>query len=865
MKNVKFILTLLLGSFVLSSSPIFAQLTVDNSQGIEQVIQSLVGEGIVISNIQKQCPDAAWGAFECVDCNLGMPKGLVLTSGKSTNVIGPNNSGGVSEALNTNGDPDLDNIIPNFETNDACGVVFNLQAISDTILFRYVFGSEEYLEWVGSSFNDVFGFFISGPNPAGGNYSSENIALIPDTNIPVSINNVNDTSNPFYYIENGDGASAPQNSNDFYIQYDGFTAVLIAKAAVIPCETYTLKLVVADAGDTALDSGVFIEAGSLTTNKIELSASTSLADLGYESAIEGCIDAIISFKPSGQVIDTTVVYFSITGTAQNGVDYTAPDGQAIQDSVILYPGDTLIQLILQPLADGLMEGEESVNIKITNTSFCTTIVDTVEIKIQDNIIAIASPANLSICSGDTVQLGGSLGISSQWSPPDFLSNPNIFNPISIPTHSIEYAYVVSVGICSDTAYVNIVMDDNFNPQVPSQYNICPGQEVTFSSLGGTFTQWSPTTNLSCEYCDNPVFSGNESTTYTAIVSDIVGCSTTFTVNVNVGNGDLGVHDTTVNICPNTPTEIVVGSSGPTYTFNPTIGLSCTDCNTPSITLNESTTYNITAVSGNCEQSGVLTVVVNPLNVDAGADLLGCETLEATLGTAATEGSTYEWLPATHLSDDAIAQPTISIDTTVALSQNYTVVVTNADGCTATDVVNVSIVTPPVLSIAQPDTLIQGNSLTLTVVGAAANDTYQWTPIISLATPTAATTLASPSQTTTYTVVVTTADGCESSTTVTVNVIEPPKLTIPNAFTPNGDDVNDVFRMVGKDITEVQTFVVFNRWGQEVYANQGNQSDGWDGTFKGQAQPAGVYAYYIEYKQKGSEEVQIKKGNVTLLR
>jgi gliding motility-associated-like protein len=865
MKNVKFLLTFLMGSFLLSASPIFAQLTVDNTQPIEQVIQSLVGEGIVISNIQKQCPDGAWGSFDCVDCNLGMPKGLMLTSGKSTNVIGPNNSGAISEPLNTAGDPDLDAIIPSYLTNDACGVVFNLQAISDTILFRYVFGSEEYLEWVGSSFNDVFGFFISGPNPAGGNYTAENIALIPDTSIPVSINNINDVSNSAYYVDNGDGFSSPQNSDDFYIQYDGFTTVLIAKTAVVPCETYTLKLVVADAGDAALDSGVFIEAGSLTTNKIELSASTSLADLGYESAVEGCIDAIISFTPSGQVIDTTVVYFSITGTAQNGIDYTAANGQAIQDSVILYPGDTLIQLILQPVADDLMEGEETVNIQITNTSFCTTIVDTVEIKIQDNIEAQANPDNLGICLGDTVQLAGSVGITSQWSPPDFLNNPNIFNPTSIPTHSIEYMYIVSVGVCSDTAYVNIIMDDNFNPQAPTEYNVCPGQEVTLTSSGGTFTQWSPFTNLSCEFCENTIFSGTESATYTATLYDAVGCQTAFTVNVNVGTGDLGVRDTTINICPNTPTEIVVGSSGPTYTFSPTTGLSCTDCNAPTFTLSESTTYNVTATSGSCEQSGVLTVVVNPLNADAGADVLGCETLEATLGTAATEGNTYEWLPATNLNDDAIAQPIISIDTTIAFSQNYTVVVTTADGCTATDVVNVSIVTPPVLSIAQPDTLIEGNSLTLTVTGAAANDTYQWTPAASLATPAAASTLASPSQTTTYKVVVTTADGCESSTTVTVNVIEPPKLTIPTAFTPNGDDVNDVFRMVGRDITEIQTFVVFNRWGQEVYANAGNQLDGWDGTFKGQEQPSGVYAYYIEYKQKGSDEVQLKKGNVTLLR
>jgi len=131
-----------------------------------------------------------------------------------------------------------------------------------------VFGSEEYLEWVGGGFNDVFGFFISGPGITGTfSGGSANIALVPSTTIPISIDTVNNVSNSAYYVNNGTGATPLVNGT---IQYDGFTTVIHALANVQCGQTYHIKLAIANVGDNSYDSAVFLEANSFNTTPLSL-------------------------------------------------------------------------------------------------------------------------------------------------------------------------------------------------------------------------------------------------------------------------------------------------------------------------------------------------------------------------------------------------------------------------------------------------------------------------------------------------------------------------------------------------------------------------------------------------------------------
>lgn len=186
------------------------------------------------------------GAFSGGTGIIGFADGIVMTSGDAHNVIGPNNLSGAGTNVGLPGNATLDGLIPGYSTYDAATLSFSFIPTGNFVKFEYVFGSEEYNEWVGSSFNDVFGFFVNGVN----------YALIPGTAIPVAINNVNNGLNSAYYIDN---TGATLNT-----QLDGLTTVLTMIAPVNSGVENTMFLGIADAGDHVLDSAVFIKGGSFS-------------------------------------------------------------------------------------------------------------------------------------------------------------------------------------------------------------------------------------------------------------------------------------------------------------------------------------------------------------------------------------------------------------------------------------------------------------------------------------------------------------------------------------------------------------------------------------------------------------------------
>jgi hypothetical protein len=244
----KIIVTLICFAMLSCASTVFALNVTTVNDGAE-LVDNILGSGISVSDVQYNGADGASGIFTGGQASgLGMESGILLTSGQATDAVGPNTSDGTGSDNGTAGDSDLDALIPGYTTLDATVLEFDFTTTSGDLYFNFVFASEEYNEWVGSSFNDVFGFFLDG----------ENIALLPDQTTPVSINNVNNSVNSEYYNDNDPGYSS------FDVEYDGFTTVLTAKALNIGEGTHHIKLAIADAGDSILDSGVFIEAGTFS-------------------------------------------------------------------------------------------------------------------------------------------------------------------------------------------------------------------------------------------------------------------------------------------------------------------------------------------------------------------------------------------------------------------------------------------------------------------------------------------------------------------------------------------------------------------------------------------------------------------------
>lgn len=267
---------------------------------ITQLLESLIGEGVVLKNysITKTSSDEAFGFFEDSKERLGMKKGLVMSTGGVIALSSKNSSPSMSNntharaenrvgAKKPEGEPCLEALVDNQKTFDACVLEFDLVPTADTLSFNYVFGSEEYDEFVGSNYNDVFAFLINGP----GIEKPSNLALVPNTNIPVSVNTINNGSS------SGSYKSRPNNST-FYvsnidghigIEYDGMTKLMQIRQKVVPYETYHIKLAIADVGDDSYDSGVFIEGKSFVsydrTYHVFFNKNERILEKGYETLL----------------------------------------------------------------------------------------------------------------------------------------------------------------------------------------------------------------------------------------------------------------------------------------------------------------------------------------------------------------------------------------------------------------------------------------------------------------------------------------------------------------------------------------------------------------------------------------------------
>ncbi|MBK8339557.1 MAG: choice-of-anchor L domain-containing protein [Flavobacteriales bacterium] len=246
---------------------------------LQSVLSHLAGPNVIVTAAGIQNDPVLFATFIDSTASIGLDSGLVLVNGAHFVVMGPNNVPNASFGTFPGPfDQDLANLsVPYGPTLDVSRLDINLVPLGDTLSLRYVFGSEEYDEWVCSVKDDRIAFFLDGPGISGpflGN--AINIALLP-SGLPVTVNTVNsgqpgingnaglcflnvgwpqDTS---YYINNDFGLGT---------QLDAYTTVLTARAVVVPGETYHLKIIIADLDDDNFDSAVFLEAGSLRCNEL---------------------------------------------------------------------------------------------------------------------------------------------------------------------------------------------------------------------------------------------------------------------------------------------------------------------------------------------------------------------------------------------------------------------------------------------------------------------------------------------------------------------------------------------------------------------------------------------------------------------
>lgn len=335
--------------------------------------QHLTGAGIDILEVEYFGVPAAIGYFTDGDSAVGLHRGLVMTTGYAQSQGGiPGNIGadGVGNEF-------ASTYIGSVATDSVLGALVNAQLFEnaryritfrprgDSIRFRYVFASEEYPEFSCSPYNDVFGFFLSGPRPdSAAPYLNFNIARVPGTNLPVAINNIHPANSvypnclPFnaqYYNDNNLSLEQPS--------YDGLTDVFVAEAAVVPCAVYQMTLSIADVSDGVYDSAVFLEANSFE-GEPDIAASFAPGD---NVIPENAQADTVSLSFAGLPADLLPLTVTVGGTAQNGVDFQATDSIAT-----VFTADTVLHFLFQPIPDAQDEGFETVTLTISVDSSCFT-------------------------------------------------------------------------------------------------------------------------------------------------------------------------------------------------------------------------------------------------------------------------------------------------------------------------------------------------------------------------------------------------------------------------------------------------------------------------------------------------------------
>jgi hypothetical protein len=293
------------------------------------LVNSLLGGGVTVSNVTYTGAQDAAGTFTGGNGIIGFDKGIILSTGDAKNVIGPNKSESTSTDNNAPGDPILDAQIPGGTTHDAAVLEFDFVPQGDRLQFNYVFGSEEYNEFVNSQFNDVFGFFVNG----------KNVAVLPGTQTSVAINNVNagnpvgtNATNPQFFINNDLASGAHLNT-----ELDGLTVVLSVRAKVNPGVANHIKLAIADTGDAILDSDVFIQAGTFFS-------ATAAKPLYATGADEGGGPHVKVFDPAtGKVVQQFMAY---DPSFRGGVRVASADinGDGVTD-VVTAPGPGMQPLV----------------------------------------------------------------------------------------------------------------------------------------------------------------------------------------------------------------------------------------------------------------------------------------------------------------------------------------------------------------------------------------------------------------------------------------------------------------------------------------------------------------------------------------
>lgn len=861
--------------------PAAGSIILDNTYSPESLVRDVLTKGVCdnVSNIQNIGNLNGIGYFSNGADIFDIEDGIILATGNISNALGPNAYIDRSSNFHdSNGDADLAQLATG-AIKDVVGIEFDFIPLDSFIEFTYVFASEEYCEFVGSAFNDVFGFFISGPG-INGSFSNngENVAFVPGTTQYVSVNTINHSHNNDYYIDNLNQAGADRCNVPFVnqpnvnrIEYDGFTTPLSALLKLYPCETYHIKMVIGDVKDHFYDSAVFLKAGSFNLGGQVRVSTDAVAE--NEILQEGCDNAYFVFEreEGASTSFPLQVNFIINeaSTAEEGTDFAN-----LPSSITIPAGESKVTLPVHALNDNETEDQELIILELNIPCACYS--DTTYLYIIDAPPFTVDVRDTVVCeTGATtiapILTGGSPPYSYEWSTGD--TGPDIDIYADMGTN-------FSLTVTDDCGQVGV---DHFLMSVePAPFatlsgnvEICDGDTGYLEAVFTGTPPWELHYSINGEL-QEPLTNLPESPYYLPVSQEGRYEITNFYDNdcsgYISGIGMVEVWDILVEVATIPPScfdssdgqiELTITGDNPPFS----IAWGHTSSQASTLEALPAGIY-FTTITDSEQCTKIVEIPFQPPSPLRGV-YPDCECIARGITCLEAAGGTPPYL----YSLDGSTFTDESIFNQMTTGETYLLTIEDANGCrveqsfqmpyfgtrffTLENEIDVKIDEPYTLSpeIHLPTPLI---------------DSILWQPSTHLSCIDCPSPILSIQQGITYSLTIVDTYGCRQTSTIQLKIDPTVDVFVPTAFSPNGDQINDLLTVQANDfqVEEVLSFQVFDRWGGYLYQAKNffpnNPRIGWDGTARGQQLQEGIYVYYLKLRLNDGRIYEVS-GDVLLLR
>lgn len=591
--------------------------------------------------------------------------------------------------------------------------------------------------------------------------------------------------------------------------------------------------------------------------------------------------ATVTASPAGT---TTYTVFGANATGCAGIT-TVTVTVTPNPTITITPNATVCPNSSNSLtAGGAGSYTWSPNVFLTGSQFSSTVISTpttsttytvtgltgicsstaaVSLVVSNTVVVNATTATPTICPMGSATLTASGATNYTWTPAITLNTANGGTVTATPPSSETYTVIGATGTCTNSAQVVVTVTVNPTISAPALTPICNGETTTITASGASTYSWSPATGLSATTGSTVNANPGTTTIYTVTGTSPLGCRNFTTVTLNViPIPTISIISGSMSICEGDNTSLTAsGSATGSYTWSasPAGPMSGINANPVTITPTTTTTYTVIGTNGVlpkvCPSAQQITITVIPRSkAVAPGPVPMCFGSPTTI--SASGGNNYSWSPPTGLSN-----PNDSVTfANPPASTIYTVTVSNNGQCPGTTTLSV-IVNPLPYVYAGQDTTVNIDE-TLTLNGTGNVDVGFLAPTSTpLNCNFCNSVVVNPQESTCYVLMGTNQFGCLNTDTICITVTRDWDVFIPNAFTPNADNTNDIFIPVGYGLSEI-SLTIFNRWGTVIFKSNG-ETIGWDGTSKGKTCEQGVYIYQAEIVTMGGNKVK-RTGHVTLL-